>query len=352
MRIAITGATGNVGTALLRRLANEPDIEVVGLVRRVPGPEADPPYDTVTWHSVDVGDPASVEQLAEWFEGVAAVVHLAWQVQPSHLRAQLRRTNLNGARHVFDAAQRAGVQKLIYGSSVGVYAPGPKDRYVDESWPTTGIAGSGYSVDKATVEAMLDGMERTDSGIRVVRMRTALVFQHDVGAEMTRYFLGPFARFTLRRASPIIPVNGQLRIQAVHADDVAEAYLGALRRDVQGAFNLAAAPVLDSKVLADEMGGWTIPMTPRAVRALVTAAWRAHIQPAEAGWFDLLTMAPLLDCSRAERMLDWHPRYDARQALRELLDGIAEGAGMNVPPLQPVEPASELSGQPIVHGGR
>ncbi|HEX5540676.1 MAG TPA: NAD-dependent epimerase/dehydratase family protein [Micromonospora sp.] len=344
MRIAITGATGNVGTALLRRLAAEPDIDVVGFARRIPGPEAGAPYDKATWHSVDVGDPGSVERLAEWFDDAAAVVHLAWQAQGTEQRAQLRRTNLNGTRHVLDAMQRVGIRNLVYASSVGAYAPGPKDRYVDENWPVTGVISSGYSVDKATVEALLDGVERTNGGLRVVRMRPGLVFQHDAGAEFTRSFLGPLARFLLRRTLPIIPVHKQLRIQAVHADDVAEAYLSALRRDVQGAFNLAAAPVLDGWLLAEETNGLAVPMTPRAVRLFARAAWRANIQPTEVGWFDLLSAVPLLDCSRAERVLGWQARHDARQALRELLDGVAEGAGTAVPALQPLKSQMAMGG--------
>ncbi|GAB3818793.1 hypothetical protein GCM10027605_71970 [Micromonospora zhanjiangensis] len=42
MRIAVTGATGNVGTALLRQLADEPDIEVVGIARRLPPADTSP----------------------------------------------------------------------------------------------------------------------------------------------------------------------------------------------------------------------------------------------------------------------------------------------------------------------
>jgi len=336
MRIAITGATGNVGTALLRRLAVEPDIEVVGLARRVPGPDAGPPYDGVEWHSVDIGDPAQVEPLTSWFARADAVVHLAWQVQPSHRRAQLRRTNLTGARHVHDAMRRAGVRNLIYASSIGAYSPGPKDRYVDENWPVTGVSRSGYSVDKAAIEAALDGIEREDPGLRVVRMRPALTFQRDAGAEITRYFLGPLARFALRRTAPVIPVNKRLRIQAVHADDVADAYLRALRNDVRGAFNIAAEPVLDPALVAEETRGRTVPMSPATLRMIAKTSWRLHIQPSEPGWFDLLAAVPLMDCSRAERELGWRARHDARQALRELVDGVDAGAGTAGPAMRPV----------------
>ena len=58
MRVAVIGATGNVGTALLRRLAQargeRPDgLEIVGIARRIPD-GGTPPYDGVEWHSIDI----------------------------------------------------------------------------------------------------------------------------------------------------------------------------------------------------------------------------------------------------------------------------------------------------------
>ena len=337
MRIAITGATGNVGTALLRRLTTEADIDVVGVARRPPGPDAGPPYDRVEWHAADLGDPDCIGPLTEWFSGADAVVHLAWQIQPSHRRTQLRRTNLAGTRHTIDAIVRAGVGSLVYASSVGAYMAGPKDVGVDEDWPVTGVPHSGYSVDKATVELMLDGIEREHPSLRVVRLRKALVFQHDAGAEISRYFLGSVAPFVLRRIGrvPIIPTNKRLRTQGLHADDAAEAYLRALRTDVRGAFNLAAEPVLDAPLLAKLVHGRTVPLPLGLLRMLVNATWRAHLQPTEPGWFNMLASLPLMDCSRAERELGWRPRHNAREALRDLLAGVAAEAGTGGPALRP-----------------
>ncbi|GIG88823.1 NAD-dependent epimerase/dehydratase family protein [Plantactinospora endophytica] len=342
MRIAVTGATGNVGTALLRRLAVEPDVEVIGIARRCPAPDAGPPYDGVRWHAADLGDPSCLHPLAERLAGVDAVVHLAWQVQPGHQRARLRQTNLNGSRHVLNAMLAADVPKLVHASSVGTYAPGPKDRRVDEDWPATGVGRSGYSVDKAAVEAMLVGAERDYPVLRVTRLRTAVVLQHDAGAEITRYFLGRFAPVSLLRSGrlPLVPRHRRLRIQVVHADDAAEAYLRALRSDRTGAFNIAAEPVLDGPLVAAELGGWAAPLPLALLRLLNRVAWRGRLVPADEGWLEMGAAVPLMDCSRAERELGWRPRRDARDALRELLAGIAVGAGTASPPMRPARRAA------------
>ncbi|HEY8532426.1 MAG TPA: epimerase, partial [Micromonospora sp.] len=71
----------------------------------------------------------------------------------------------------------------------------------------------------------------------------------------------------------------------------------------------------------------TVPIPLPVLRALAAGAWWARLQPTEPGWLDLAAATPLMDCSRAHADLNWRPRRDAREALRELLTGIAEGAG-------------------------
>src|SRR3954449_12054007 len=76
MRVVVIGATGNVGTALLRTLADEPQVrEVVGVARRRP----DWSVPKTTWATADV----TRDDLGGLLQGADAVVHLAWLIQPS-----------------------------------------------------------------------------------------------------------------------------------------------------------------------------------------------------------------------------------------------------------------------------
>src|SRR4029453_15824561 len=111
---------------------------------------------------------------------------------------------------------------------------------------------SSYSRHKALVERLLDRVESDHPTLRVVRLRPGLIFQRESGTEIGRYFAGPLlpARLLRFQRIPLIPSHRALRVQAVHADDVAEAYARVLRSDVRGAFNVAADPVLDPAVAA------------------------------------------------------------------------------------------------------
>jgi UDP-glucose 4-epimerase len=334
VRIVVTGATGNVGLALLRRLATEPDIEVVGIVRNPPSPDAGPPYDRVRWHRADVSDPQAVPQLVECLRGADAVVHLAWQIQPASRRATLRRINLTGTRHVVEAMLEAGVWRLAFASSVAVYAPGPKNRAVDELWPLTGLQGSAFSTDKAAVEAFLDRIEREQPDLRVVRMRQALVLQYAAASQTLHYFAGHRHPRLRRALLPVLPRNKRLRGQVIHADDLAEAYLLALRGGQVGAFNLAADPVLDGRMIAEELGRRSVPVPLPVLRVLRRVFWRLRLLPNDASWLEVVAAVPIMDCSRAARELGWRPQRSATEAFHEVIVGARAGAGAPATPLR------------------
>jgi nucleoside-diphosphate-sugar epimerase len=330
MRVVVTGATGNVGTALLRALADEDAVqEIVGVARRRP----DAPAPKTTWVSADI----SRDELQPIVRGADCVVHLAWLIQPSRHESITHATNVEGSRRVFEATAAAGVPALVYASSIGAYGPGPKDPRVDESWPTTGIQTSFYSRHKAATERQLDDLEQRHPELRVVRLRPGLIFQRAAAEGIRRLFVGPFLPSPLvrRQLVPVVPRHPRLRAQALHADDVADAYRRAIVTDVRGPFNVAAEPPLDGDVAARLLGARAVDVPARVLRGLAALAWRAHLQPTEPGWVDLGLGVPLMDTTRARTELGWTPTRGADEAFLELFDGLRDGAGHPTPPLDP-----------------
>ena len=329
MRVVVIGASGNVGTSLLRALAADDDIEeIVGLARRLPLRD----FHDAEWQATNIEH----DDLVPLFRGADCVVHLAWAIQPSHDLAALRRTNVDGSERVFRAVAEAGVPALVYASSVGAYSPGPKDRPVDESWPTEGTPSSFYARHKAEVEAMLDRFQLERPETRVVRLRPGLIFKRSSGEEQRRYFLGPlFPRALARRGSlAVVPNIDGLRFQAVHTQDVAEAYRLAVVGDARGAFNVAAEPVLDAQTLAKELDARVLPVPSTVARRAMAASWRLRLQPTPPGWLDMGLSVPIMDTSRVREELGWAPRYSSLVAIREVLSGIADAEGEPTPPLE------------------
>jgi nucleoside-diphosphate-sugar epimerase len=331
-RVVVVGATGNVGTSLVRALAADDAVkEIVGVARRRPAASAA----KTNWVQADV----ERDDLAAIFRGADCVVHLAWRIQPSHDVPALRRTNVRGSERVFRAVADAEAPALVYASSVGAYSPGPKDRAVDEDWPTEGTPTSFYARHKAEVERLLDRFQIEHPDVRVVRLRPALIFKRESASEQRRYFLGRlFPRALARPAAiPVVPDMPGLRFQAVHADDVAAAYrLAIVDADARGAFNVAADPVLDADVLARALGARKLRLAPGVVRAAMTASWTLRLQPTPPGWLDMGLSVPVMDTRRAREELGWEPTRTSVDAVLELLAGIREHAGVPTPPLQPV----------------
>jgi UDP-glucose 4-epimerase len=330
MRVIVTGASGNVGTSVLEALGQEPAVEeIVGLARRVP--EIEMPK--VRWVGADVVS----DDLVPVFSGATAVVHLAWAIQPGRDESVTERINVEGSRRVFDAVARAGVEAIVYASSVGAYSPGPKERQVDESWPVDGIPTSFYSRHKAAVETLLDAFELREPEVRVVRLRPGLIFKAEAASEIRRLFAGPFLPGFLVRKQlvPLIPRVPRLRFQAVHSRDVGEAYRQAVVRDVHGAFNVAAGPEIGVKELCEFFGARSFPLPARALRGAADLSWKLRLQPSPPGWIDLALGVPMMDTSRAREALGWEPTVSSLDALDELLRGMRNAEGSPTPPLDP-----------------
>ena len=331
MRIVVTGATGNVGTSVVGALSSDPRVsEIVGIARRKPALYSP----RTTWVEADVVS----SPLIELFRDADAVIHLAWLIQPSRDEAKTEAVNVDGSRRVFEAAAEAGAGALVHASSVGAYSPGPDDRAVDESWPAGGVATSFYSRHKAAAEHALDEVEAANPRLRVVRLRPALTFKREAASGIRRLFAGPLLPSPLVRPAllPLLPLPAGLRVQAVHSDDVGEAYrLAATDERARGAYNVAADPVLDGGTLARALGARPVRLPVRAVRAAADLSWRLRLQPTPAGWLDMGMAVPVMDASRLRRELGWEPRHSADGALLELLEGMRESAGAPTPPLDP-----------------
>jgi UDP-glucose 4-epimerase len=327
------GATGNVGTSLVEALAAEDRVtSVLGLARRLPTWR---PAKT-EWAAVDI----ATDELAPHLRGADVVVHLGWLFQPTHDPIQTWHTNVLGGVRVFAATAAAEVPALIYASSVGAYSPGPAeqglpDRPVDESWPTHGWPIAPYCMEKAYLERVLDRFELDHPELRVVRMRPAFIFKRQAAAEQRRLFAGPLLPHQLvhPKLLPVLPEPSGLRFQALHSADAADAYRLAIAKDVRGAFNVAADPVLDAAAIATLLKTRSVRAPVRPLRALLTAAWHLHLVPASPQLFDAVLRLPLMDTARARTELGWTPRYSALDAVREFLDGLRAGAGMETPPL-------------------
>lgn len=326
MRVAVTGATGNVGSAVVRRL-RAGGHDLVGVVRRPPA------GDGVEWVRADLSRDCH-DDLVAAFRGADAVVHLVWGFQPTHRVDYLESVGVGGTRRVLDAVADAGVGHLVHQSSIGAYSPRRSREPVREDWPTGGIAASPYSRHKAAAERLLDAFEER-SGVAVTRTRPGIIAQRAAGSAQLRYFLPTLVPAAVVGHLPVLPLDRRLTLQVVHADDVAAAISLIVEARAPGAFNLVAEPLLDRSDVAVALGARPLHVPFPVVRTVADLSWRAHLQPVDAGWLDMAYGVPVLDATRARTELGWEPHHDAHAVLAEMVAAMVAADHGNSPALRP-----------------
>jgi UDP-glucose 4-epimerase len=334
VRIVVVGATGNIGISLVERLAADPGVDsIVGVARRVPeGPLEFTGAERVSWVPADIRH----DDLEPLVRDADVVVHLAWMFQPTHRPEVTWSTNAVGTSRLIDAVRAAGVPALVVSSSVAAYSPRANTDLVDESWPTHGTSTAAYAREKAYVERLLDALEATGH-LRVVRIRPAFVFQARSASEQQRIFGGPLLPRTLVRPGliPALPVPPSLCLQAVHAEDVADAFARVALNDVSGSFNICADDILGPLELTSLFRARRVPVPPAVLRGLMNAAWTARAIPADPKLFDAVMALPMMSNARARTELGWRPSRSAEEVLKEFLAGLRDGRGERTAPLQP-----------------
>lgn len=248
---------------------------------------------------------------------------------------------LTGRDPVLAAVRRNGVRALVCASSVAAYSPAPgggsRDDRVDESWPTDGASSAAYCREKAYNERLMDTFQATTPETRLIRMRPAFVFQRSAASEQRRIFGGALLRPSLLKPSfvPVLPVPKGLRLQAVHAVDVARAIARAVTREVCGAFNLAADDVLRKEEPGRLPDVRPVEVPVPLARGAMEAGWRTRAVPVPGSLLTALMQVPLLSSARARDELGWSPRHTAMDSVAAMLSGAAHSAGSQMPPLHP-----------------
>ena len=165
-------------------------------------------------------------------------------------------------------------------------------------------------------------------------MLPGFIVQRAAASGLVRYGLPAYVPMRALSLLRVLPLDRGLCIPLVHADDVAVAFAPAIELRATGPFNLAAEPALRRDDVAKVLNAKPIHLPAGILGTLADLSWRARLQPVDRGWLDMAFSVPLLDCSRAEKELDWHPQWSSLAALADLMEGVANHAAAESPPLR------------------
>ena len=323
--VAVTGPTGDIGRALLRRLDADPLVtKVLGMARRPFDPAAQGLSKT-EYRQGDVLDREAVEALAAEAD---VLVHLAFIIVGG--REETRSVNLEGSRNVFEAAR--SVKRLVYTSSVAAYGfHRDMPSLLSEDEPVRGTSRHPYSAHKAEVEAELsEALAGSSTDAYVFRPcivagpQATLLLDLIPLLALGQRIPGPL-RWALGKVPelrPVLPDPG-VPFQLVHHDDVAAALAAAVAgHGDPGVYNLAGPGELTITDLAHALGWHAVPAPHVAVGVAAEAVALMPFLPDEAAWIEAVRRPVLMDTARARRKLHWMPHHDAQETLRQTVDAV------------------------------
>jgi dihydroflavonol-4-reductase len=172
MDVAVTGASGHVGSALIRELINRGHRVKVLIHHDTKG------VDGVKVESVR-GDMLDVKSLSELCRDAEVVFHLAARISiGGNSKADLFDTNVEGTRNIIHCCADMGVKRLVHFSSIHAFRNSPVDEPLDESWPAIGSSRFIYDWSKAEGEKLV--IDATSQGLDAVVINpTAIIGPFD-----------------------------------------------------------------------------------------------------------------------------------------------------------------------------
>ncbi len=307
LKVFITGAGGYLGSVLMNHLAGMPEIDVItGIVNNTLPPLPIP--DKANLIKMDVRSP----ELADAMSGHDFVIHTAFIVQwlakmPAAVRDDI---NFNGTRNVAQAAVKNRVRGFLYASSVAAYDPilaHGKENLGEDCPIGKGDSPMYYWNSKALAENILS-KTLASSGIALTLFRIS-------------YIIGPLNRTTVSgfRENAVIFSGHNPRAHFVHENDVAQAFVQAIRTNMPGAFNV----VTDDSILLSDLYK-IIGAKPKVIpvwlaRFVTLIRWRYFGSPIHPSWVLQATLVDFYASNSKLKATGWTPHYNNAEAIRTAL---------------------------------
>lgn len=244
MKIFITGSTGYIGYKLAM-IAAAKGLAVQALVRDLHSPNL-PTHPAITFYKGDITDYSSV---AKAMAGCHHVLHAAALTQLWHRnRSLFDRINVDGTRHVLEAAVQHGVKKLVFTSSCAVLGPSNGKPVTEEDLRLTPFEND-YELSKHRAEELVK--DYAANGLQAVIVAPPRVY--GPGLPTKGNPIGRLIRSTLKRKIAFMPSAKDVVGNYAFINDVVEGHFLALEKGKSGEKYILGGENISYRQLFDTM---------------------------------------------------------------------------------------------------
>jgi dihydroflavonol-4-reductase len=301
--VLVTGASGFVGAAVARKaLARGYRVKVLMRATASRANIDGLDVEAVTGDMRDAVSMTAAMQGARYLFHVAADYRL-WARDPS----EIARNNLDGARATMAAALRAGVERVVYTSSVAALKPGSGNAVDETSRHTPQSVIGAYKLSKLLAEREVERMIAEEGLPAVIVAPSTPIGARDIKPT-------PTGRIIVEAATGRMPAFVDTGLNLAHVDDVAEGHFLALERGRIGEnYILGGTDVTLAQMLADiaALAGRRAPTVKLPRAPLFPLAFAAEAMARVTGKEPFLTADAL-------RMSRYQMYFSSAKAMREL----------------------------------
>jgi UDP-glucose 4-epimerase len=308
-RIAVTGVNSFIGSHIIKKLAGNPNYQIIAIDLRKPAISGK----NIKFYKIDLTEPMVDAVIAKLFkkEKIEEVIHLAFLSGPIKNTGLSHELEVIGTLNIIHASAAAKVRKFLIRSTTMAYgANATNPNFLTEEHPLASNTGMAYLRDKVEIEHLVKRFKEKNPQTVVTVLRLCAILGPTINNFLTSYL-----------ASPVIPkiLGFDPLVQFVHEDDAINAFVIAAKDDYPGIFNIVGKGVLPYSTVIKLLGKLSISFPYPIAYSTISLLWSLNLSPVPPTFLNFIRYTWLADGDKAKKIMKYEPRYSIKETIESFI---------------------------------